>query len=365
MENKDKNLNKEIILSKKVSDVDKYNFFEYISVMLDWWVWIANSLESVWTKIASPFFRQKTKELQMYVSSGDSFSKAMKKIPQIFELSEISVIESWESVWQLSGSLMKLSDDLKKIHELKNKIKWALTYPIIIFLFLLLALILVLTYVIPAITPLFMDSWMELPVATRALVATSNFVINNFWAIILVIIAFGIFFVWYKNTRTWEESIELFLFDFPLVWPIYKNYVLSNIAWTLSTLVGSGVSIVKALTLAWKASNSIVYENLFEEVIVRVTKWEWIVNSMEAVDKERRFFPPDYLQMLSVWEKTASLEGISKKLSSQYEKEVDYSLARLTKWIEPIAILLAWVFVAWFAFAIFWAMLQLTDAVGV
>jgi type II secretory pathway component PulF len=68
--------------------------------------------------------------------------------------------------------------------------------------------------------------------------------------------------------------------------------------------------------------------------------------------------------MLSVWEKTANLESISKKISIQYEKEVDYSLARLTKWIEPLAILIAWIFVCWFAFAIFWAILKVTDTVG-
>jgi type IV pilus assembly protein PilC len=65
---------------------------------------------------------------------------------------------------------MKLSDDLKKLHELKNKIKSALTYPLIIFIFLILALVIVLAYVIPAIQPLFIDSDVELPVATKALI---------------------------------------------------------------------------------------------------------------------------------------------------------------------------------------------------
>jgi type II secretory pathway component PulF len=173
-----------------------------------------------------------------------------------------------------------------------------------------------------------------------------------------------VLFIWYENTKSWREAIELFIFNFPLVGKIYRNYILSNIASTLSTLVGSGISIIKALNLVWKSSNSIVYENIFEDVIARVSKWEWIVKSMEEVDKKHDFFPYDYTQMLSVWEKTASLESISKKISVQYEKEVDYSLARLTKWIEPMAILLAWIFVCWFAFAIFGAILKVTDAVG-
>jgi type II secretory pathway component PulF len=96
---------------------------------------------------------------------------------------------------------MKLSEDLKKTHELRNKIKTALTYPLIIFLFLILALIIVLWKVIPALVPLFADAEVELPFATTALLATSNFVINNFWIIFLAIATIIVFFVFYKNTK--------------------------------------------------------------------------------------------------------------------------------------------------------------------
>ena len=74
---------------------------------------------------------------------------------------------------------------------------------------------------------------------------------------------------------------------------------------------------------------------------------------MKAVDPETKYFPLDFLQMLSVGEKTASLDKMSLKMNTQYEKEVDYALTNFTKWIEPIAILIAGVFVLWFAFAIF------------
>lgn len=358
------NLNKEIILIKNVWITDKYNFYEYISVMLDWWVWVTESLESVNSKISSPYFKQKIRELITYISSWDSFSKSMRKLPQIFSASEISIIEAWESTGQLSKSLMKLSEDLKKVHELRNKIKTALTYPIIIFLFLGLALSIVLTYVIPSIKPLFEDAWIDLPFATKALLATSDFMINNIWFIFLFIATLIVFFIWYKNTKTWKITMEQFIFNMPLIWKIYKNYILANIASNLSTLIWSWINIVKALSLVSKSTNSYIYIELFDEIILRVSKWGWIVKSIEEVDLEKEYFPSDYLQMLSVWERTANLESISLKLNKQYEKEVDYSLARLTKWIEPIAILFAWVFVLWFAFAIFWAILKVTQTVS-
>ncbi len=353
----------EFILFKTVSIKDKYNFYEYLSVMLDWGVSIVESLESVESKITSVYFKIKIKELITYISSGDSFSKSMKNLPDIFDKSEISIIEAWESTWTLAESLMKISDELKKIYDLKNRVKWALTYPIIIFLFLILALILVLTFVIPQLQELFASAEVELPLSTQLLIISSDFVINNFWILLLSLLTFILFIYWYKNTVNWKKNIEHFLFSLPLIWKIYKNYILSNIASTLWVLTWSGVSILKTLRLTGKATNNVIYEWLFDEIVNIVWWWEQIVVAMGKVDPDKEYFPADYLQMLSVWERTANLEMISTKLSNQYIKEVDYSLANLTKWIEPLAILLSAVFVTWFAFAIVWAILKVTESV--
>jgi len=100
---------------------------------------------------------------------------------------------------------------MKKVHALRNKVKAAITYPIIIFVFLLMAIIIVLVYVIPSIMELFQTSVVELPTATKALVFTSNFLINNYLFIILFLFAMYIFFTGYKNTDTGRKSIDHFL----------------------------------------------------------------------------------------------------------------------------------------------------------
>ena len=96
----------------------------------------------------------------------------------------------------------------------------------------------------------------------------------------------------------------------------------------------------------------------------KVSAGEKITDSLQEVDPHNDLFPIDFLQMLSVGEKTASLDTVTQKLTAQYTREVNYSLANLTKWIEPLAILIAGVFVLWFAFAIFGAILQVTQTVG-
>lgn len=356
--------NFDIPFLQKVSLIDKFNFYEYLSVMLDGGVTISETLDSVQTKVKNTFFKEKIREIQTYVSSWDSFSKSMKKVPQIFTSWEISVIESWETTGKLSVSLANLSENLRKSHDLRTKIKAALTYPAIIFLFLVLAIVIVLAYVIPAVSQLFETSEVALPAATVALIATSDFVRNGWGYIILFILTAIVLFYWYKSTEKGRANYDYFLLGLPLVWKVYKNYILASLSTNLWSLISSGVPVVKSLTLSAKSLDNMVYETHLMEVTRKVSWGQKIVESMQEVDEENKFFPLDFLQMLSVWEKTASLDKVTLKLTAQYTREVNYSLWNLTKWIEPIAILVAGVFVLWFAFAIFWAILKVTQTVS-
>ncbi len=190
-----------ISLLQKISLQEKFNFYEYLAVMLDGGVSISETLTSVQSKLKNKFFKEKIEELQTYVSSGDSMSRSMKKIPQVFHTSEISIIESGESTGKLSKSLFQLSENLKKSHDLRLKIKSALTYPLIVFLFLVLAIIIVLIYVIPSVSQLFDNAEVELPFATKALVATSDFFIYNWYYILFFLAMVGFSFYGYKNTE--------------------------------------------------------------------------------------------------------------------------------------------------------------------
>ncbi len=356
--------NSTFVFFKKVNYKDKYNFYEYLSVMLNSWVWMWEALIWVTEKLDNVFFKQKINEILVFISSWDSLSKAMKKNPQIFSKHEISIVEAWESTGTLDESLSSIALSIKKLDILKKKIKSSLTYPIIIFIFLFLAIIIVLTYVIPALMPLFNEAQVTLPDATRALIFTSDFLQNNWLILLFCLVSFIIFIIWYKSTEVWKARIDNLLLSLPLIWPVYRNYIISNIASTMWNLIWAGVSTLRVLRLVWKSSDSFVYEKLFEEVLLKVESGQKIVDSMREVDEDKFYFPNSYLQMLAVWEKTANMKEINEKIVDQYSREVDYSLTNLTKWIEPIAILFAAWFVLWFAFAVFGAILQVTQTIG-
>lgn len=347
----------------KIKEIDKSNFYEYLAIMLDGWLWLTQWIKLVKAKIKNPVFNEKLDELITYIDSWDSFSKSMKKVTNLFNASEFSIIEAWENSWTLVQSLTNLAEIYKKKYELRQKVKWALTYPIIIMCFLIIAIIVVMTYVIPKIVPLFDEMWWELPTSTKALISTSNFFTNNFSTIFILSIFWILSVTAFLKTEEWKASLDKLLLKLPLIWTLYKNYILAWIASNLWTLMWWWVWIIKTLLLVWKATNNYVYEEIFENVATSVWKWTTLIDSLLKEDKEWIYFPTDFIQMLAIWEKTASITKISKKLNNHFSKEVDYALANVTKWIEPIAISLGWVFVLWFAFSIFWAILNLTSSI--
>ena len=150
-----------------------------------------------------------------------------------------------------------------------------------------------------------------------------------------------LFFYGYKNTETGRANLDYFLLRLPLVGKVYKNYLLSALSTNLGSLIASGVPIVKSLSLSARSLNNMVYETHLNAVIDKVSEGQKIVDSLQEVDPTHELFPLPFLQMLSVGEKTASLDTVTVKLTEQYTREVNYSLASLTKWIEPIAILIA------------------------
>ncbi len=350
-----------VYLLKKVWLKERFNFYAYISTMVDGWVTITDSLESMLSKAWNGYFKEKVKELRLFISSGDSFSKAMKKMPDVFPVAEAAVIQAWEESGNLVQSLNKLSEDLSSRFDLSQKIKSAMTYPIIIFLFLIWAMIIVLMYVMPEVKVMFVEQWIDLPAATVALIATSDFLVNNYLLLIFFIMCCVVAFFWFITTESGKRVVNYFLINTPLIWKVYRNSTLAHISWSIGSLNAGGISIVKTLKLVWESTGSYIYRNLLYDVAKDVSAWKTLVESLWDRDPAKEFFPHDFLQMLSVWEKTATLEAVTKKIKAQYTKEVDYSLASLVKWIEPIAILIAWVFVLWFAFAVFWAILEMTE----
>jgi type IV pilus assembly protein PilC len=322
-----------------------------------------NATNSFLEKTQNPRLYQEISKLFLFINSGDSFSTAMKKLPQTFDRREIAIIEAGEASGSIQKSFMNLSKQLREQEELRKKISGALTYPLIIMVFLAIAITVIMTYVIPKIQPLFASNNVELPAITQSLISTSDFMVNNF--VLLLILVIGCIFAIQAYVKT--DSGRMFFHEMalkvPLIGDVYRNYLLARIASNLGILLGAGIPILRTFALTAESSNNAVYGSAISEAIERITQGKKIVQSLRETDPEKRLFPNDFLQLMDAGEQTSTINKVCIKISDQYTREVDSSVTALVKWVEPLAILIAGVFVLWFAFGIFSAVLKITETV--
>ncbi len=131
-----------------------------------------------------------------------------------------------------------------------------------------------------------------------------------------------------------------------------------------SLLLSSGIPIVRTLRLTGEASENVVSEEILEDVAKRVEQGDRIAESIESADPENTIFPRDFVQLVAAGERTSTINKVAERSSAQYKREVDMSVQMLVKFVEPLAIIFASVFVLWFAIAIFAAIIQITQSVG-
>ncbi len=289
---------------------------------------------------------------------------AMRKIPNFYNTKEVAIIESGEQTGMLQETFQAIADELRMQEDLKRKIVGALTYPFIIFILLILAISVIMIYVIPSIIPMIAEMASEIPFTTRSLIATSDFFRDYILWIILGLVAGGFLFRGYIMTQTgaiWWDRLKIFNF---ISGKLYTNYMIVQVMSTFYLLVSSGVSIVKALKLTGASSGNVYIDAMYSQIADDIASGHKLSASMQEHDKTRQIFKPDILQMIESAEKTSTIHNVSLRISQQYRRKLDSSLGVMVKFIEPIALVGAGVFVAWFALAIISVMMQITQSAG-
>ncbi len=349
---------------ERVGAKDKALLYEHLSNLLEGGVSIIKALDSFGAKCPNRLLALAVDNLQFFVNNGDPLSLAMKKMPDVFEKYEVAIVEAGENSGKAQSALRDLASELRKGHDLAAKVQGALTYPTIIMVFLALAVVVVMTFVVPRLLPLFASSNMQLPMSTQILVKISDFFTQN-WIYLLIVVGLGgVGLGAFRNSLAGRQTLDGLMVDLPLVGTVYRNYLMSRIAANLALLLGGGIPVVKSLQLVGVISNNLAYEATMDEVARLVSEGKKICDSFEKADAGRGLFTLDFIQMVESGERTSTINIVGKRLSQQYEQEVQYSLDAMLKWVEPGAVLVAGLFVVWFAFSIYAAILQITQGVS-
>jgi type II secretory pathway component PulF len=232
-------------------------------------------------------------------------------------------------------ALSRLESFLEKSVTLKNNIRSAMVYPMILFMVGASAVVILITFVVPQFAKLFEDMGAALPLPTQILMSVSALIIE-YWPVFLlmILIGAGIFKLQTKTNRgqRWRDGLLLKL---PLVGSLIRKIEVSRFSLTMATLLKSGVPVLQAMEIV----QSILINRVISDAIGNLRQALKRGKGLSGPLQEADVFPPMAVQMITVGEASGSLDSMLTRVSQTYDKEVEQAIKQLISLIEPVMIL--------------------------
>ena len=336
------------LLEKKVKSKDLAVFCRQFYTMLNSGLTILNCLNILANEIQNKALRDVLSKLEEDVKKGELLSESMGKHKDIFPKILISMVESGEASGNIDEMMLRMSIHFEKENKINNKVKGAMTYPIILAFVAIVAVAFIMLFVMPTFIDMFESEGVTLPLITKMLLGLSSFLSNNTILITLAIIGMVIAFNIYKKTDNGIESISKIKLEIPVLGTLNKKVIVSRFTRTLSTLLEAGVSIVQALPIVAGVLDNKVAEDAILKVREKVVKGEGLSGPI----RENELFPKMLSSMIRIGEESGSLDDILNKTADFYDDEVEQAIQKATSLIEPIMIIIMGVVIGGIVLAI-------------
>jgi len=357
-EDKDLEFLKKLPFVGKVSSKDLVVFTRQLSSMLASGLTLIKSLQILKSQLSNKTLQETIGGCLLDLEEGKKFSEAIAKYPDIFSPVYISLVSAGEKSGLLDKVFLRLATTLEKHYKLKNKVRGALIYPIIVITLMIVVTFILMIFVIPQLKTLYDGLGAELPFATKLVVGMSGYV-KNLWPVLLVLFFVGIYgFLRWKKTARGREIYDRRIIQFPLFGKIIKGSILTEVSRTFGLLVGTGTLIVDALNQCALVAGNKVYEIAIYEITKKVEKGVSVGEAMEQYD----IFPPILVQLIKVGEETGKIDENALKASEYFEEEVDQSVKTLTTAMEPFIMVVLGLGVGFLVFSVIMPIYNLLSA---
>ena len=311
----------------RVSQKELMVFTFQLEALLKAGVPLSQGLEMLATQAASSVFQGVIRAVKQRVESGSSLAEALQAHPAVFTPWYASMVEAGEESGTLDETFARLAEHVDKVVRLRQQVKLALAYPLLVVTVATLVLWVLLLWVIPMFATMFADWGDALPWPTAVVLAVSHWLQDHWASVLLGIVGAGLGGRLWTKTRSGQRMLEDVVLRVPLVGKLWRNVAVVHVARTMSVLLGSGVPISRSLEIAQKVSGLQRMERALEE-------GQTLADPLERSG----MFPRLVSNMVGVGEATGSLGTALGNIADLYEREVDRDVAAFTAVLEPLII---------------------------
>ncbi len=340
---------RKISFGQGISTREVVLFSRQIAMMFNSKIPLIESLRILSDQTKNISFKEKILNISETVEGGTSFSEALSSYPKVFPLFYVAMVKAGEASGKLSESLSYLADHLEREYNLASKVKGALLYPSLVLLSSVGIINLMIHMVIPQLKIVLEESGAAIPPLTANVLLVSGVLKEYGFFVSLGFVVLFLLAFQYNKTKKGKAFFDKVFIRIPIIGPFLKTMYLSRLAENLSTLISGGLMITTALELSANTIGNAAYQEAVFLVRDEVRKGVPI-SSILALYPE--IFPPIFIQMTLVGEKTGSLDSSLMQIATFYQAEVERGITNILSILEPVLILTLGAVVAGLIFSV-------------
>ncbi len=342
------------VLPKKVA-----LFTTELGIMVRTSLPIIEALDGLANQQTDLIFKAILFDISKSVQEGQTLSQAFSRYPKVFDDIYLSLLRAGESSGRLTQMLDCIVSYINFSIDLREKIRSALLYPVIVIMTSLAVVAFLVMFILPTFMDVFTQLGVELPLPTRILLGISSNT-RRYWMFYVA----GMFLCWWLFNQWLTNKHNIKVFDtfklkLPIAGPVIRAISIVRMLRTLSALLSAGVPILRALELARDLAGNVVYRDLFNKVYQSASEG----HGLSAPLRGNPFFPSSVVDMIANAEKTGTLPEVLDQVAAYYEKETDTTLKNLFAALEPLFVVFLGITVAGIAVSILLPIFQIGTAI--
>ena len=319
-------------ITGRITTKDKIVFTRQLSTLIGAGLPLTQSLNTVFEQTENKKLKSIIQEITVSVEGGKTLYDSFSKYPKIFDPVFLALVGAGELSGTLDESLKRIANQQEKDAAVSSKIKGAMTYPLIVLFVIFGVLAFMLLTVVPQVEKLYQDLNQKLPILTKIMVDTANFLMSYWW-IVIIVLGIGIyFFVQYLKTESGQRMIDNMKIKVPIFGAMFRKLYMGRLMRTGQTLLGSGVTMLDMLKITSKAVNN----SIIEKSILRAAEKVKGGKALSAALQPEAYILPLVPQMIKIGEQSGRIDEMMGKTAQVYEDELDEQVRTISTAIEPV-----------------------------
>ncbi len=319
---------------ERVSNADVVMVSRQMTTLFEAQVSALRAFRLLAAEARTPILGEKLTQVANDIQGGSSISSALSRHPDVFSAFYVNMVRAGEESGKLDETFSFLADYLDRNYEITQKARNALIYPAFILGTFVTVMTLMMTLVIPKLADMLADAGQSVPVYTKIVIGISSF-ISHYILLFLILFVIGAVFLYrYSKTKLGQEMVSRALLEIPAVGSILRKVYLSRLTDNLSTMLRSGIQVLRGLEITGTVVGSVVYEKVLAATALDVKGG---LPLSEALRKHSEI-PGIVVAMVKIGEETGNMSHILDTMAKFYRREVNNAVDTLVSLIEPLLI---------------------------